>query len=215
MKKIINGKKYDTETATEVGFWKNMGDTRNFGYVCEILYRKRTGEYFLYGEGNAASKYAKSLGDNTWCGGETITPLTIDSAREWAEKHLDSDEYEKEFGEVSEDETFVIYARVDGATKSKLRRYMEDTGLNASQAIERIIAETPVMRDYTIEYYTHADGSMMTMDGFRSYERDAKERAISLLGEIDGAEYALVWPSDDEEDVWMITPDGEWTKVEG
>lgn len=215
MKKIINGRKYDTDTAIEVGFWKNMGDTRNFEYVCETLYRKRTGEYFLYGEGNAASKYAKSLGDNTWGGGEAITPLTIDSAREWAEKHLDADDYEKEFGEVSEDETFVIYARVDGSTKAKLRRYMEDTGLNVSQAIERIISETPVMRDYTVEYYTHADGSMMTMDRVRAFESGIEDSAKSLLAGCDGAEYVLVWPDDDEDDVWMATDEGEWTKVEG
>ena len=215
MNKVIGGKRYDTDTAIEVGFFKNIGDSRDFNYFCETLYKKKTGEYFLHGEGNAASKYAEAIEQNQWIGGEKIMPLSIDAAREWAEEHLDADDYEKEFGEVSEGEECTIFARVDGATKAKLRRYMEDTGLNVSQAIERIIAETPVMRNYTVEYYTKKDGSTMAMDKVRTYDIDIKWQSCSMLMDCEGAEYALVWPDDDEEDVWMITLEGEWTKVEG
>ena len=48
MKKIINGKVYDTSTAERVGGWNNNCSTSDFGYCSEDLYRKRTGEFFLF-----------------------------------------------------------------------------------------------------------------------------------------------------------------------
>ena len=96
MKKILGGKKYNTETAHRVG------ECWNGGTCSETLYRKRTGEYFLYGEGGPMSKYSVSYGDNEWGYGQEIQPLTVDEAKEWAEEHLDADEYEQEFGVVEE-----------------------------------------------------------------------------------------------------------------
>ena len=51
MKKIINGKMYDTDTAKELVSVTNgycMGDLY---YSKTALYQKRTGEYFVYSEG--------------------------------------------------------------------------------------------------------------------------------------------------------------------
>lgn len=102
MKKIINGKKYDTDTAKELASDGNGLGYRDFRNVHEALYIKRTGEYFLYGCGGAMSKYAHAIDDNSWSGGEKIVPLTEAEAREWAETHIDADEYEAIFGEVEE-----------------------------------------------------------------------------------------------------------------
>lgn len=102
MKMIINGRKYDTETAKMVGYWSNNYSYSDFNYCEERLYKKKTGEYFLYGEGGAMSKYSVSCGQNTWGSGQTIIPMKESNAREWAEKHLSVDEYEKLFGEVKE-----------------------------------------------------------------------------------------------------------------
>lgn len=99
MKKIINGKKYNTETATCVGRFSYRG---GFDYVEEFLYKKKTGEFFIYGEGGADSKYAQSISYNEWCGGEKIIPITIERAKRWAEEHMDADEYESVFGPVEE-----------------------------------------------------------------------------------------------------------------
>lgn len=99
MKKIINGKKYDTETAQQVGYWTN--GARGFGWMEERLYKKKTGEFFLYGEGGPMTKYAQHQ-DNLTTGGEKIEPLTEDMAKLWSENHLDGDEYESIFGEVEE-----------------------------------------------------------------------------------------------------------------
>lgn len=101
MKKVINGKMYNTETAKYCGGYEfsNVGD---FNHVCEDLYRKKTGEFFLYGEGGAMSKYCEEVGNNSWTGGEKIIPLTIKEAKRWSEKHLNADTYIELFGEVEE-----------------------------------------------------------------------------------------------------------------
>ena len=49
MKKIINNKMYNTETATEVASYDNGCYLSDFRHFREELYRKRTGEFFLYG----------------------------------------------------------------------------------------------------------------------------------------------------------------------
>ncbi len=101
MKKIINGKKYDTETAEVLGGFEN-GIPGNLNYCEERLYRKRTGEFFLYGYGGALTKYSVSVGSNAWSGGEDIQPLTEAGAKKWAEEHLGAEDYEKIFGTVEE-----------------------------------------------------------------------------------------------------------------
>ena len=101
-KKIINGKLYNTETATLVGEWWNNYSTNDFKYCEEKLYRKRTGEYFLYGEGGPLSKYRENYGDNCWGYGEEINPLSVQEAKQWAEKYISVDRYLAEFGEVTE-----------------------------------------------------------------------------------------------------------------
>jgi hypothetical protein len=101
MKKIINGKKYDTNTAKILGSagYSHPGD---FSYWQETLYRKKTGEFFVHGIGGAMSRYARQTGPNEWTGGEKIIPLTREEARKWAEKNLDAEEFEEVFGEVEE-----------------------------------------------------------------------------------------------------------------
>lgn len=102
MKKIINGKKYDTDTAKYLACGSGGGSASDFSHYAEELYIKKTGEYFLYGHGGPASKYAESCGQNSWCGGSDITPLTENSARVWAERYVSADTYEEIFGEVEE-----------------------------------------------------------------------------------------------------------------
>ena len=106
MKKIINGRRYDTTTAKEIGNASYSGSVTDFQWWDETLYLKRTGEFFIYGEGGPASKYSRSTGQNSWSGGEKIIPLSIEEAKEWAEKYLDADEYEELF-KVEEDKTLI------------------------------------------------------------------------------------------------------------
>lgn len=107
MKKIINGRLYNTETAKKCGEYEPNPYRSDFNWFCESLYQKKTGEFFLHGDGNAASPYSKSCGQNEWCGAEIIKPMSYSEAQEWAERHLTGEQYEQIFGEVSEDDTNV------------------------------------------------------------------------------------------------------------
>lgn len=100
-KAIINGRKYDTDTAKKLAS-DYYGAPNDFEHWHEALYLKRTGEYFLAGKGGGLSKYAEHLPDGSRCGGADIVPLTETGARQWAEEHLGVDEYEALFGEVEE-----------------------------------------------------------------------------------------------------------------
>ena len=99
MKKVINGKMYNTESAQLKG---RISKGESFGYFMEELYQKKTGEFFIYGEGGAMTKYSESCGNNNWCGGCKITPVSEEKAKEWAEEYLDGDEYIEIFGEPEE-----------------------------------------------------------------------------------------------------------------
>ncbi len=101
MRQIINGKLYNTKTAERCGIDSYSSDGY-FSHWSEELYRKKTGEYFLYGEGGPNSRYSRSCGQNAWCGGEKIIPMTEAEARDWAERHLTADEYIEIFGEPEE-----------------------------------------------------------------------------------------------------------------
>ena len=102
MKKIINGKKYDTDTAKEVGYWNNGLLYSDFCYIEETLYKKKTGEFFLYGIGGVMTKYAERTSGGFSSTGKAIIPLTEDKAKKWAEDYLTVEEYEGIFGDVEE-----------------------------------------------------------------------------------------------------------------
>ena len=102
MKKIINGRMYDTETAKNVQEWDNGIYGNDFRACEETLYKKKNGEYFIYGSGGALSKYSISCGNNGSSGSSDIIPLLKDEAKIWMETNGDTDSYIKEFGEVPE-----------------------------------------------------------------------------------------------------------------
>ncbi len=140
MKKIINGKVYDTNTAKELGSYGNGGTWRDFGHWEETLYRKKTGEYFLHGEGGPMTRYAEAQGQNQWSGGERIMPMTYQEATQWAEEHLSGDEYEEIFGAVVEDDTKrVVTYNLTVTAAEKLRRMAEQQGVSASELLESLI----------------------------------------------------------------------------
>lgn len=140
MKKIVNGKIYDTATAERVGSWSSNRSTSDFSYCSEDLYRKRTGEFFLHGEGGATSKYAVSCGNNEWGYGKQIIPLSYDAARKWAEEHLPADRYEAIFGEVGEDESrAAVTLSLSASAVQKAKRAAAQQGVSLSAYIEGLI----------------------------------------------------------------------------
>ena len=87
MNKIINGKKYNTETAEMVASNSNNLPANDFNYHCTELYRKKTGEFFIL---------------KSSCFESLTRPVSEESAKSWCEEHLTGDEYEAIFGEVEE-----------------------------------------------------------------------------------------------------------------
>lgn len=141
MKKIINGKVYDTETARALGFWRNAGTWKDFDHREETMYRKKTGEFFLHGEGGPATNYADRIG-NAWSGGEKIMPMSFAEARAWAEEHLEADEYEEIFGKVTEDESRVqVCYSLSAAAVETIKRRAAELGISASAYVERCVLD--------------------------------------------------------------------------
>lgn len=139
MKKIINNKVYDTDTAKELGAYYH-GERGDFSHYSETLYRKKTGEYFLHGEGGPMSRYAETVGQNEWSGGEKIMPMGYTEAQKWAEKHLDGDDYEAIFGEIVEDPTKqMVTISVSASKWEAAKREAAKQGISISEYIERLL----------------------------------------------------------------------------
>jgi len=102
MKRIINGKLYNTETAervTDHGAGLGRGDPDNFD---EALYRTKKGNWFLAGSGGSRTKYARPCGNMTG-GGSAIILVSEDEAMAWLEGHKKTEAIEEYFpGRVEE-----------------------------------------------------------------------------------------------------------------
>ena len=104
MKRIIDGKTYNTETATKVC------DTGNdlsigFGHEDSALYITKKCAFFIAGNGGPMSRFARAESQDTWSGGSGIIPLdrgeafeeAMRCAGDWPEK------IEKYFSDMIED----------------------------------------------------------------------------------------------------------------
>ena len=142
MKKVIRGRLYDTDTAKMIGN-DSYSDSGDLDYWNETLYRKKTGEFFLDGEGGPRSKYAVCIGQNQWSGGEKIIPLAYDEANEWTEEHLDADTYMKYF-EVSDNiaDKGTVAVRLSAAAIDKLKIMASKKDTTSSDIIEQLIMQS-------------------------------------------------------------------------
>ena len=118
----INGVAYNTKTAETIAH-NGSGKTINHSderWFTETLYRKKSGEFFLYGSGGIFTKYAKQTGPNSWERSEAILPLTEDEVREWAMNNLGDDGYRDICQKIEEKPVPVVkekrqYTRRDSA----------------------------------------------------------------------------------------------------
>lgn len=139
MKKVINGRLYDTDKARRIG--RDDGGSDSMTVWSETLYQKRTGEYFIHGEGGAMTKYAASTEYGNWRSGQKIIPLTAATAREWAEEHLTADEYADIFGLPEEGEDAeTLHAQIDAALMARLRARAADDGISLRECLERVLS---------------------------------------------------------------------------
>lgn len=137
MKKVINGKMFNTESAKMLGRWENDFPTNDFSYCKEELYLTKSGNYFLYGTGGPLSIYGKRIGSNIH-GDSVINAFTESEAKEWAEEHLSGDEYENAF-ELEEDDKGYISAYINQSDIDKINRIKEETGETTADVISRLL----------------------------------------------------------------------------
>ena len=164
MKKIIGGKRYDTETAEFIG----SVHPGQLNYWREELYRKRNGEFFLYGIGGPASKYGS--------GNAEIRPLSIKEAQEWVEKYLNADTYEKVFGKV--DEGLVqIALRIPPELKEAADKLDYTQAEIFAEGVKAILSK-PVFR--ILEYSKECHGLSEIEEGCTLYDGDPREQSQAL-----------------------------------
>lgn len=141
MKKIIKGKVYDTGAAELIGKEDYLSGTGYFNWFIDRLYRKRSGEFFLHGQGGAFSKYLKTCGDLTMSGGNKFTPLSFAQAQEWANEKLSSDDAAiKHFNEIEINENRkTVGISIAVSTHEKAKRQASIEGISLSEFIENLI----------------------------------------------------------------------------
>ncbi len=96
MKRIINGKAYNTGTAKMLANWTNGKFYDDCHWANETLYQKENSEYFLWMESNSWA-FTSPYEDN----GKDIIKMSIEQSKAWVE-HRANDKYEAIFGAVKE-----------------------------------------------------------------------------------------------------------------
>ena len=108
MKKIINNKVYDTETAQLIKEYWNGHEKGDDYYQLERLYRTKNGEMFLHYVGGRYTEYE---------GQEDIIPLEPCDVCNWLERIERTEAIEKYFvnvlGEELEGEIYISAQRLD------------------------------------------------------------------------------------------------------
>lgn len=99
MKKMINGKSYDTDTAELKMVYYNVCLSCDLNSYSELLYLTPNGTWFLYGSGGCLSRYAILNGASVE-GGETIIPMTRKEAKKWAANYASDSQYFRIFHET-------------------------------------------------------------------------------------------------------------------
>lgn len=118
MKKIIDGKRYDTSLARFIERFE-VAPGR-----FESLYRKRTGEYFLYSEMDQKGH---------------LLPLAYDEARRWAKSHMVVEAFDAEFGVIIDDTNRIpLLLSLNAAGVERARRVAAQRGVLLSALVDEL-----------------------------------------------------------------------------
>jgi len=103
MIRIIDGKRYNTKTATMVA-GDSFGYAGDFREYCEVLYRTEKGVWFLHGQGGPMTRWGQGdVAQEGRCGGEGIEVMTDDEARAWLEHNDEIEALDQYFEDQIED----------------------------------------------------------------------------------------------------------------
>jgi hypothetical protein len=103
MRKVIDGRIYNTETAQFVCDISPGGYSQSdFEWEDTALYQTRRGAFFIAGRGNARSRWAVRVGQNGWGSGSGVELQTEEEAKRLVERHAKPDVFVEVFGEPEE-----------------------------------------------------------------------------------------------------------------
>lgn len=87
MIKVIDGKRYNTETATRILCHENGHFVSDFRYRSKELYLTKKGNWFIFHEGGAMSDMAVRVGNNGTGGSSDIEPVSEEDAFKFLQAH--------------------------------------------------------------------------------------------------------------------------------
>lgn len=102
MRKVINGKVYDTDKSEEIFHWSNDYAMSDFRWREKTLYRTAKGAWFLFHEGGPMTDMATRAGD-MYTSGKDIEVLDKDDVIGFLEKHQAINTLEKYFPDYLEE----------------------------------------------------------------------------------------------------------------
>ena len=87
MIRIIDGKRYNSETAEEICFAGNNLNPTDFRNLNAWLFRTEKGAWFIHGVGGASSRFSHNTG-NGRCGAEDLQVVTAEDAQAFLEARV-------------------------------------------------------------------------------------------------------------------------------
>lgn len=140
MKKIIGNKVFDTDTAQLIKRADHDNITSGEGKCKQSLYRKRTGDYFLYVSGARTDTFHNlHLDAQTHDRERHIYPLTYEQAKLWAEKEMTADEWLEVFEPVEDDSLCALNLTLSASAVSKFRLAAQRQQISQRELMERLI----------------------------------------------------------------------------
>lgn len=125
MKKRINGRKYNTDTAIYVGQYTLDTDQAWNAYT-ETLYYKRNGEFFLFRHGGRREDFQENQNppvNPEWPIQIEFEPLTFEQAKEWARRYFTRSKFLELFVDVEYDNGKYSLISLDAINKRIQKLY--------------------------------------------------------------------------------------------
>jgi hypothetical protein len=140
MKRIIRNKVYDTDTATLIKQADHPNITSGEGSCKQSLFRKKTGDYFLFVSGARTDTFHNLVLENNVHDRERhIYPLTYEQARSWAEDEMTADEWLAIFEPVEDDSLTALNLTLSASSVSKFKLAAQQQQISQRELMERLI----------------------------------------------------------------------------
>lgn len=142
MKRIIRNRVYDTDTAMLIKQADHPNIKNGEGSCKQSLYRKKTGDYFLFVDGARTDVFHNlALENGTHDRERHIYPLTYEQAKSWAEKEMTADEWLAIFEPVEDDSLTAFNLTLSASAVSKFRLAAQQQQISQRELMERLISK--------------------------------------------------------------------------